>query len=61
MWVFLRERKKVLEGFESAIFPINQNEGTGLSDFDRSYLKILAPKQMLQSNRSYLDMANLLT
>ena len=40
--------ERVLEGFKSGIFEINQTEGTVFSYFDPSHLKILAPKQMLQ-------------
>ena len=40
--------ERVLEGFKSGIFEINQTEGTVFSYFDPSNLKILTPKQMLQ-------------
>ena len=41
-------RQKVLETFQSGIFPKNKTEGTGFSDHRQSNLKILTPKQMLQ-------------
>ena len=40
-------RERVFDAFESRIFPI-KIEGTGLSDFRHSNLKILTSKQMLQ-------------
>ena len=39
---------RVLDAFESGIFPIIETEGTGVSDFDHFKLKILTSKQMLQ-------------
>ena len=39
---------RVLDAFESGIFPIIETEGTGVSDFDHFNLKILTSKQMLQ-------------
>ena len=43
------ERERVLDVFESKIFPI-KSEGTGFENkvFDHSNLNILAPKQMLK-------------
>ena len=43
-------RERVLDAFESKIFPIKM-EGTGFSDkvSENSNLKILTPKQMLQT------------
>ena len=40
-------RERVFDAFESGVFPI-KIEGTGLSDFRHSKLKILTSKQMLQ-------------
>ena len=40
-------RKKVLNGFESKIF-LKKSEGSGIPNTDRSKLKILTPKQMLE-------------
>ena len=48
LYALFEGRERVLEGFESGIFPINQIEDTGFSYFDHSHLKILTPKQMLQ-------------
>ena len=40
-------RKRVLDAFESKIFPI-KNKDIGFLNLDHSRLKILFPKQMLQ-------------
>ena len=47
MYNFFEAREIVLDNFDSKIFLI-KCEGTGFSNFDRSKLKILTPKQMLQ-------------
>ena len=47
LYTLLAGRERVLDAFESKIFPI-KNKGTGFSNFDHSKLKILTPKQMLQ-------------
>ena len=46
--ILLKVEKRVLNGFDSKIFPI-KIEGTGFSDkvLDHSNLKILPPKQIL--------------
>ena len=45
--IFFEGREKVLNAFESKIFSIKY-EGSGLLNIDRSKLKILTSKQMLQ-------------
>ena len=49
LYVLFESRERVLDAFESKIFPI-KNEGTGFSDkvSKHSKLKILTPKQILQ-------------
>ena len=47
MHAFFNGRERVLDAFESKIFPI-KTKGTGFLNFDHSKLKILTPKQMLQ-------------
>ena len=47
MYNFFEAREIVLDNFDSKIFLI-KCEGAGFSNFDRSKLKILTPKQMLQ-------------
>ena len=47
MYNFFKAREIVLDNFDSKIFLI-KCEGAGFSNFDRSKLKILTPKQMLQ-------------
>ena len=41
---FFDGKERVLDTFESGIFPINKVEGKGSSDFDQSNLKTLTPK-----------------
>ena len=47
MYGFSESREILLDRFDSKLFLI-KCEGTGFSNFDRSKLKILTPKQMLQ-------------
>ena len=47
MHSFSESREILLDRFDSKLFLI-KCEGTGFSNFDRSKLKILTPKQMLQ-------------
>ena len=47
MYAFCEGSEKVLDTFESKIFPII-SKGTGFLNFAHSKLKILTPKQMLQ-------------
>ena len=47
MYALFNGRERVLDAFESKIFPV-KDKGTGFSNFDHSKLKILTPKQMLQ-------------
>ena len=47
MFSFFEAREMVLNGFKSKIFSI-KSKGSGLLNTDRSKLKILTPKQMLQ-------------
>ena len=47
LYNFFEAREKVLNGFESKIFLI-KSKVSGISDTDRSKLKILTLKQMLQ-------------
>ena len=47
MYNVFNSREKVLNAFESKIFSI-KSKGLGLLNTDRSKLKILTPKQMLQ-------------
>ena len=47
MYSFFQGREEVLNAFKSKIFPI-KSKGSGLLNTDRSKLKILTPKQMLQ-------------
>ena len=49
LYALFERRERVLDAFESKIFPI-KIEGAGLLDqvSDNSNLKILTPKQMLQ-------------
>ena len=44
---FFDDRERVLDAFESKVFPIN-TKGSGYLDFKPSNLKILTPKQTLQ-------------
>ena len=44
---FFEARERLLDGFESEIFPIKY-KGLGPSNTDQSKLKKLTPKQMLQ-------------
>ena len=46
MYELFDGRERVLDGFESKIFPV-KSKGIGSSNFDHSKLKILTPKQML--------------
>ena len=41
--------ERALDAFENAIFPIKKIEGTGFSDFGDFNLRILTPKEMLQT------------
>ena len=54
MHAFFNGRERVLDAFESKIFPI-ETKGTRFLNFDHSKLKILTPKQMLQ--RLPIDLA----
>ena len=47
MYNFYEGREKVLKAFESKIFPL-KSKGSGILNTDRSNLKILTSKQMLQ-------------
>ena len=47
LYNFFEGREKVLHAFEIKIFSI-KSKGAGFLNLDRSKLKILAPKQMLQ-------------
>ena len=47
MYNFFSAREIVLNGFKSKIFSI-KSRGSGILNTDRSKLKILTPKQMLQ-------------
>ena len=47
MYALFESRERVLDAFESKIFPITSKR-TGYLNFDHSKLKILTPKQMLQ-------------
>ena len=47
MYAFFDGRERVLDAFESKIFPIKTKD-TGFLNFDHSKLKIVTPKQMLQ-------------
>ena len=47
LYKFSEAREIPLDGFDSKIFPI-KSKGSGFLNTDRSKLKILAPKQMLQ-------------
>ena len=47
MYSFSESREILLDRFDSKLF-LTKCEGTGFSNFDRSKLKILTPKQMLQ-------------
>ena len=47
MYPLFEGRERVLDAFESKIFPI-KTKGSGYLDFKPSNLKILTPKQMLQ-------------
>ena len=44
---FFESRERVLDAFESKIF-LTKSIGAGFLNFNRSKLKILTPKQMLQ-------------
>ena len=48
LYNFLEGRERVLEVFESKIFPI-KSKGTGFLNSDHSKLKIVTSKQMLQN------------
>ena len=47
MYNFFEAREIILDGFDSKIFSI-KSKGLGILNTDRSKLKILTPKQMLQ-------------
>ena len=47
MYDFFEGREKTLDAFESKIFS-TKSKGAGILNLDRSKLKILIPKQMLQ-------------
>ena len=47
MHIFFKGREKVLDAFESKIFSI-KSKSSGFLNLDRSKLKILTPKQMLE-------------
>ena len=47
MYNFFEGREKILDAFESKIFSTKSKVG-GFLNLDRSKLKILTPKQMLQ-------------
>ena len=47
LYNFFNGREKVLNAFQSKIFS-TKSKGSGLLNTDRSKLKILTPKQMLQ-------------
>ena len=47
LYAFFDDRERILDAFESKIFPI-KTKGTGFLNFDYSKLKMLTPKQILQ-------------
>ena len=47
MYNFWEGREKNLDAFENKIF-LTKSKGSGFLNFDRSKVKILTPKQMLQ-------------
>ena len=47
MYNYFEDRKKVLNAFNSKIFPI-KNKGTGYLKYNPSSFKILTPNQMLK-------------
>ena len=47
MYNFWKGREKNLDAFENKIF-LTKSKGSGFLNFDRSKVKILTPKQMLQ-------------
>ena len=47
LYNFFEGREKILDAFESKIF-LTKSRGAGILNLDRSNLKVLTPKQMLQ-------------
>ena len=47
MYALFQGRKRVLDAFESRIFPV-KTQGTGFLNFDCSKLEMLTPRQMIQ-------------